>query len=76
MAAGGLADLRPSGPSPVLVCWLSWQHSALAMFELDSMPDLLKPCGLVFPRQEEQYNQLIQDILVTKSDISHGQEVS
>ena len=46
------------------------------MFELDSMPDLLKPCGLVFPRHEEQYNQLIQDILVTKSDIPHSQEVS
>ena len=48
----------------------------LTMFELDSMPDLLKPCGLVFPRHEEQYNQLIQDILVTKSDIQHSQEVS
>ena len=49
---------------------------ALTMFELDSMPDLLKPCGLGFPRHEEQYNQLIQDILVTKSDIHHSQEVS
>ena len=47
------------------------------MFECDSMPDLLKPCGLGFPRHEEQqYNQLIQDILVTKPDIQHSQEVS
>ena len=46
------------------------------MFECDGMPDLLKPCGLGFPRHEEQYNQLIQDILVTKSDIHQSQEVS
>ena len=46
------------------------------MFELESLPDLLKPCGLVYPRQEDQYAQLLQDILVTKSDIlPHSQEV-
>ena len=46
------------------------------MFELESLPDLLKLCGLVYPRQEDQYAQLLQDILVTKSDIlPHSQEV-
>ena len=40
------------------------------MFELENLPDLLKPCGMVYPRQEDQYTQMMmQDILVTKSDL-------
>ena len=44
------------------------------MFDIESMPDLLKPCGIVYSkncfeqqtRPDENY-QLIQDILVSKS---------
>ena len=44
------------------------------MFDIESMPDLLKPCGIVYSkncfdplnRPDDNY-QLIQDILVSKS---------
>ena len=38
------------------------------MFEMDCMPDLLKPCGIVFPMQQQMNNtesdQLIQEMLI------------
>ena len=47
------------------------------MFDIESMPDLLKPCGIVYsknhfdpPTRPDDNYQLIQDILVSKSSDS------
>ena len=78
------AGLKPSGPVEMISQAIApdggYQfHTAqcqanITMFDIESMPDLLKPCGIVYSkncfdpqnRPDENY-QLIQDILVSKS---------
>ena len=67
------SEVQSSSVSVALVTYQITYHnnSTVKMFEIESMPDLLKSCGMVFPANHARYfwsHLLVRDALNKKQD--------